>query len=64
MSELGYGFPTAPNPGHAAGMADVGSAAQSHRLYNAENRAELKARRPSRFAVVRRLLNRLTRGSR
>jgi hypothetical protein len=45
-------------------MAGAGPVAQRHRYYDAENSAELKAMRPTRFAVLRRLLNRLSRGSR
>lgn len=60
-----YSGSSAAGPGgHAAGMAGAGPVAQRHRYHDAENAAELKAMRPSRFAVVRRLLNRLSRGSR
>jgi hypothetical protein len=56
-----------PPPGsanqHVAGLVEA-SHAQPRRMRGAENRAELKAMRPPRFAVVRRLLNRLSRGSR
>lgn len=62
MSDLNFGFPTTPSPGHAAGMANAGPVAKSHRFHTAENRAELKAMRSSRFAGLRRLLNRLSRG--
>jgi hypothetical protein len=55
-----------PPPGsggqHAAGMANAAHAAHAHdRLHSAENMAELKAIRGSRFALLRRLLNLVTR---
>ncbi len=64
MSDLGGGFYPAPptGTGSATGMANASHAAHDHRrLYSAENMAELKAMRPSRFAGLRRLLARLTR---
>lgn len=65
MSDAGSGgfFPVpATGAAHAAGMADAARAANDHRrLYTAENLAELKAMRPSRFPALRRLLARLTR---
>jgi len=46
----------------ATGMANAEHAAHDHRrLHGAENMAELKALRPSRFAGLRRLFNRLAR---
>ena len=46
----------------ATSIANAAHAAHDHRrLHNAENLAELKAMRSSRFAGLRRLLNRVTR---
>ncbi|MEO7262607.1 MAG: hypothetical protein ABI047_15330 [Jatrophihabitantaceae bacterium] len=58
-----------PPPGgtnqHAAGMANASHAAHAHnRLHDAENLAELKAMRRSRFGILGRLLNRLSSRSR
>jgi len=56
--------PGTGNP-HAAGMANASHAAHAHdRHHSAENLAELKAMRWSRFPFVGRLLNRLRRTSR
>jgi hypothetical protein len=68
MSDLGGGGSFYPPPGtsgqHAAGMANAGSAARSGgRIRSAENMAELKAMRGSRFGLLRRLVNRLGRRS-
>lgn len=67
MSDVGSGgFFPAPATGasHAAGMADAAHAAHEHRrLLKAENMAELKAMRGSRFPALRRLLARLGRGT-
>jgi hypothetical protein len=66
MSDLGSGgfSPPAPTNQHAAGMANAAHAAHAHRRLNtAENMAELKAMRQSRFPALRRLLARLTRRS-
>jgi hypothetical protein len=47
------------------GMADAAHAAHDHtRQPDAENMAELKAMRQSRFPFLRRLLNRVTRRGR
>ena len=69
MSDLGGSGGFYPPPGiggqHAAGMANASHAARSGgRMRSAENMAELKAMRGSRFAFVRRLLNRLGRRGR
>jgi len=63
MSDMGGGFSPPPvNPGYANGLADAARAAHDHRrLHTAENMAELKAMRQSRFPALRRLLNRLSR---
>ena len=56
-----------PTPGisQATGMADAAHAAHAHdRQRDAENKAELEAMRGSRFPVLRRLLNRLSRRNR
>jgi hypothetical protein len=67
MSDLGSGgFYPPPSTGnqHAAGIANARHAAQSGgRIPGAENMAELKAMRQSRFPALRRLLNRLSRRS-
>lgn len=63
MSDLGGSMVPPPyhTNQHAAGMADAASAARSGgRIRGAENLAELKASRGPRFAVLRRLLNRIT----
>jgi hypothetical protein len=46
----------------ATGIANAQHAAHTHdRMHHAENLAELKAMRPSRFATLRKLLNKLSR---
>jgi hypothetical protein len=60
-------IPQPPTTGisQATGMANAQHAAHSHdRMRDAENMAELKAMRGSRFAFLRRLVNRLSRRSR
>jgi hypothetical protein len=57
-----------PGPGagpqHASGMVDAAYRARSGaRMPDAENMAELKAMRQSRFPALRRLLTRLSRRS-
>jgi hypothetical protein len=65
MTEVGTPFPPGPNIRHVAGMAEAGHAARAgSRSYDSENRAHLKAMRPSRFRMLRRLLSRLGRGGR
>ncbi|HEX8092775.1 hypothetical protein [Jatrophihabitans sp.] len=57
-------IPQPPTTGiaHATGIANSQHAAHSHDRYrSAENMAELKAMRGSRFAFLRRLINRLSR---
>jgi hypothetical protein len=66
MSDLGGGGSFYPPPGgsnqHAAGMANASSAARSGgRIRGAENMAEMRAMRGSRFGFLRRLVNRLSR---
>ena len=65
MSDTGGSGGFYPPPGsnqHAAGMANASHAARSGgRLRGAENMAELKAMRGSRFGFLGRLLNRLSR---
>jgi hypothetical protein len=68
MSDLGGSGGFYPPPGtgnqHAAGMANARNAARSGgRIPGAENMAELKAMRQSRFPALLRLLNRLSRRS-
>ena len=46
---------------HSAGMANAGHGVSGRRVRGAENLAELKAMRGSRFQFLRRLLNRVTR---
>jgi hypothetical protein len=61
MSDIGSGLPPGTNQ-HAAGMANAAHAARSgNRIRGAENMAELKAMRPSRFPALRRLLAKLGR---
>ena len=55
-------FPPHVTNQHSAGMANAGHGASSgRRIRGAENLAELKAMRGSRFQFVRRLLNRVSR---
>lgn len=65
MSDLGSGGfspPPATGAAHAASMADAARAAHDHRrLLRAENMAELKAMRGSRFGSLRRLFARFGR---
>ncbi|HST49973.1 hypothetical protein [Jatrophihabitans sp.] len=65
MSDMGSGGfvpPPVTGAAQAAGMADAKRQARDHRrLHSAENEAELKAMRPSRFAGLRQLLGRLRR---
>jgi hypothetical protein len=67
MSDLGSGGlypPAGTGNQHAAGIANARHAAQSGgRIRGAENMAELKAMRQSRFPALRRMLNRLSRRS-
>lgn len=67
MSDLSGGMfpPQGTTNQHAAGMANASHAAHAHdRHRDAENLAELKAMRWSRFPMVGRLLNRFKRRSR
>jgi hypothetical protein len=66
MTDLGGGGSFYPPPGtgnqHAAAMANARNAARSGgRIPDAENMAELKAMRRSRFPGLRRLLDRVSR---
>ena len=63
MSDLSSFPPNVTNQ-HAAGMANAGHGVSGRRrIHDAENLAELKAMRGSRFPFLRRLLNRLSRRS-
>ena len=58
-------FPPHVTNQHSAGMANAGQGVGSgRRIRGAENLAEWKAQRGSRFPLLRRLLSRFSRGDR